>query len=165
MIKRLFYSPALWLAQIYWRIAKPKTYGVKVVVSDRSTDSRILLVRHSYGRSDYWHLPGGGYKPASESPLSAVAREVREELRVNETSFVELGVYKTEAQYKQDTVTLFGCTLDPSAVSPGPEIAEVAWAEKALIGERFKVYSITKAALAMSATAALQAETRSTTSK
>jgi 8-oxo-dGTP diphosphatase len=44
--------------------------------------SRILLVRKTYGNT--WDIPGG-YVDRSESPASACARELREELGIQKT--------------------------------------------------------------------------------
>lgn len=58
-----------------WRVWRPRLRGVRVVVLD--DEGRVLLVRHSYG-SDRWAPPGGGIG-RHEDPLSAAARELREE--------------------------------------------------------------------------------------
>lgn len=34
---------------VYWRIAKPTTYGVKALIVHPVDAGRVLLVRHSYG--------------------------------------------------------------------------------------------------------------------
>lgn len=59
----------------WWRLARPQLTGCRVVAID--ADSRVLLVRHSYGH-DRWMLPGGGMK-RGEDPVAAGARELAEE--------------------------------------------------------------------------------------
>ena len=59
------------------RFLRARTRGVKVMLFDE--DGALLLVRHTYGRTDLFLLPGGGIRPF-EAPAAAAAREVREEL-------------------------------------------------------------------------------------
>ncbi len=59
------------MALVGWR-----TRGVKVMAFDAS--GRVLLVRHRYGRSDLWMLPGGGIA-RGEAPIAAALRELMEE--------------------------------------------------------------------------------------
>src|SRR5262245_23094069 len=42
---------------------------------------RILLVKHRFGSTEYWCLPGGGIH-ANESPADAALRELEEECGV-----------------------------------------------------------------------------------
>ena len=53
------------------------TRGVKVMAFD--AQGRLLLVRHGYGRSDLWMLPGGGVG-RREMPEAAARRELMEEV-------------------------------------------------------------------------------------
>lgn len=72
---RLAYRTAHALRIRWWRIAKPRLTGCRVLAFDDA--GRLLLIRHSYG-SGRWMLPGGGVK-RGENPLAAAAREMREE--------------------------------------------------------------------------------------
>jgi hypothetical protein len=56
-------------AQLWWRIRRPTTFGVKALI--RHPDGRFLVVRHSYADTRRWALPGGGYKPARETPAES----------------------------------------------------------------------------------------------
>jgi len=54
---------------------------IHVVAAIIVKDSRALAARRGYGNyKDWWEFPGGKIKPG-ESPESALAREIREELR------------------------------------------------------------------------------------
>lgn len=111
--------------KVYWKYTKPKTYGVKAIISSANDPSKILLVRHSYGDTSKWHLPGGGYKPKKETAEQAVIRETKEELSLDVTKLQELGAYKTSAEGKRDTVTIFSCCADMITLKQNAEIAEV----------------------------------------
>lgn len=90
----------------YWRVAGPRTVGVRGVVTDG--EGRVLLVRHSYGEMG-WHLPGGGVK-RREHLADAVARELREEagVVVADTSALELfGAYSNLYEGKSDYIVVF----------------------------------------------------------
>lgn len=94
------------LRRRYWRVAGPRTVGVRGVVTDG--EGRVLLVRHSYGEMG-WHLPGGGVK-RREHLADAVARELREEagVVVADTSALELfGAYSNLYEGKSDYIVVF----------------------------------------------------------
>jgi 8-oxo-dGTP diphosphatase len=114
-------------AQLWWRIRKPKTCGVKALV--RQPDGRFLVVRHSYADTHRWALPGGGYKPSRETPAQAIAREIREELGllVQPEAFTVLDTTVTTLEGKHDTLTILAATAPSEAVRLSPEIAEARW--------------------------------------
>lgn len=67
-----------WHARNLWhRLTRPITMGVRVIVLEESTPDRVLLIRHSYIGG--WHLPGGGVD-RNETLVEAARREVREEV-------------------------------------------------------------------------------------
>lgn len=74
-LHRLAYRLAHRLRRIWWRVARPRVSGCRVLAFDDA--DRVLLVRHSYGTGN-WMAPGGGLK-RGEDPLRAAARELREE--------------------------------------------------------------------------------------
>ncbi|WP_338120303.1 NUDIX hydrolase [Streptomyces erythrochromogenes] len=62
------------------RASRPKALTAASVLFT-AADGRILLVQPAYGRTDRWHLPGGGIdSDLGEIPRAAARREVREEL-------------------------------------------------------------------------------------
>lgn len=89
------------LARCYWRIFKPLTLGVKLMLIE---DDSIWLVQHSYQPG--WFLPGGGVK-RNEMLETAVRREANEELGAKLEDLSLFGVYTNESEYKNDHVVLF----------------------------------------------------------
>ena len=91
------------LFQLYWRIFKPITRGVKAIVDDQN--GSVLLVRHSYGQKS-WVLPGGAVEK-KESPATAIRRELREELDLITNEAELFGTYDNSQEGKQDTVYVY----------------------------------------------------------
>ncbi|MCU6454750.1 NUDIX domain-containing protein [Sphingomonas sp. A2-49] len=104
------------LALLGWR-----TRGVKVMAFDGG--GRLLLVRHRYGRSDLWMLPGGGMA-RGESAVGAAARELREETRCVLRDAVPVSAFESSAEGRRDTVTLIRGRTDDPPVADGVELAE-----------------------------------------
>lgn len=59
-----------------WGMLKLRVRGASVLVFDSA--GRVLLVRHSYHRPDWWMLPGGGIG-RGQDPEQAARRELQEE--------------------------------------------------------------------------------------
>jgi len=114
-------------AQVWWRIRRPTTFGVKALV--RQADGRFLVVRHSYADTRRWALPGGGYKPARETPAEAAARELHEELGLvlAPESFTVLDTTVTTLEGKHDTLTILTALATSDAFTLSPELAEARW--------------------------------------
>lgn len=89
------------LATIYWKIFRPQTFGVKLLLIN---DGKVLLVEHSYTRG--YHLPGGGVK-SGEMFEQALKREILEELGLYFNDIQLFGVYQNTKQGKIDTVITF----------------------------------------------------------
>jgi len=141
MIKKVAHS----IINIYWRVFRPKTYGVKVLIVHPGDSHKILLVLHSYGNKDLWNIPGGGYNPRRETPYDAAMREVREELNIILQSVTKIGQYYTEIQGKRDTVILFTGTLDTSfVIEANDEISTLQWIDYQSALEREDVARIAK---------------------
>lgn len=112
----------------YWRIVRPKTFGVKIFILNPHNQDEVLLVRHSYGNRKKWNLPGGGYRPKRETPIQASIREVREELRLELLNTKIIGEYSSDLEGKQDTVTILLSSIsERDEVVPRDEVAEVTW--------------------------------------
>jgi ADP-ribose pyrophosphatase YjhB (NUDIX family) len=114
-------------AQLWFRIRKPTTFGVKALV--RHADGRFLVVRHSYADTRRWALPGGGYKPTRETPAEAAARELHEELGIvlPPAAFTVLDTTVTTLEGKHDTLTILTAVAPADAFTLSPEIAEARW--------------------------------------
>ena len=104
-----------------WRLTRRETQGVKVMLFDEA--GALLLVRHSYGRTDLWMLPGGGIH-RGEAPAIAAAREVLEELGCGVSDLAPVSVHLARAEGRRDTVHLFGGRAAGPIVPDGIEIAE-----------------------------------------
>ena len=89
------------IATIYWKIFRPQTLGVKLLLIN---DGKVLLVEHSYTRG--YHLPGGGVK-RGEMFEQALKREILEELDIDINDIQLFGVYQNTHQGKIDTVITF----------------------------------------------------------
>ncbi|QAY75177.1 NUDIX domain-containing protein [Sphingosinicella sp. BN140058] len=107
-----------------WRIFRPRTRGVKVMLIDR--DGAILLIRNNYGRSDLWVLPGGGIRPF-EAPEAAAGREVREELGCGLRGLSLRATLFSGAEGKRDTVFLFAAEAVGDPAPASLEVAEAGW--------------------------------------
>jgi 8-oxo-dGTP pyrophosphatase MutT (NUDIX family) len=104
------------MALLGWR-----TRGVKVMAFD--PDGRLLLVRHRYGRSDLWMLPGGGIG-RREAPDAAAVRELAEETGCALADVVAVARYEARAEGRRDTVFLFRGTTGDPPVADAVELAE-----------------------------------------
>jgi ADP-ribose pyrophosphatase YjhB (NUDIX family) len=118
---RWLLDPLYRLQRGLWRILRPRTRGVKVMLFNASDE--LLLVRNTYGRKDLFLLPGGGVRPF-EAPEKAAAREVKEELGcgVEGLSFVSLHASSFEG--KRDTVFLYRARANGEIRADGIEVAE-----------------------------------------
>lgn len=83
----------------------------------------LLLVRHSYGRTDLFMLPGGGIH-AREAPAIAAVREVHEELGCGVSDLLPVSVHLAGAEGRRDTVHLFRGRPEGAIRPDGIEIAE-----------------------------------------
>jgi 8-oxo-dGTP diphosphatase len=113
--------------RLWWRVRKPNTFGVKVLIRDDA--GRFLVVRHSYSDPKRWGLPGGGYRPDRETPAEAAAREVAEELGLTlaPNTLAELETVTTTLEAKRDTLTILTVAAPAAALALSPELAEARW--------------------------------------
>lgn len=113
------------IRRLYWRIARPRTRGARVILLDDR--GRVGLVRHTY--QDDLYLPGGGVR-RRESFLDALKRELAEELGVTIDAAELQGEYLNTYGGKRDRVAVFvvrgwGGSAEPRA----REIDELVWVE------------------------------------
>ena len=114
--------------RIWWKIRKPSTFGVKVLLIHPEDPTRCLIVRHSYSDSARWGMPGGGYRPGRETPGQAGVREVFEELALTVTEVpAVLETVITTLEGKRDTLTIVQATPVSASFVRSPEIAEARW--------------------------------------
>jgi ADP-ribose pyrophosphatase YjhB (NUDIX family) len=112
--------------RVYWRLVRPKRFGVKVALT---CGSEILLVRHSYMAG--WGLPGGGYRPRRETPEQAARREMHQELGIHLGEVTVLGEFDSNRDHKRDTITSLRAEIPRSGEASSAEIREVRWFELA----------------------------------
>ncbi len=126
-LHRAAYIVAHELRRRWWRLAKPRLVGCRVLAFDGA--GRLLLVRHSYG-SRRWMLPGGGVA-AKESPLAAALRELAEEtgcalLDARSIAMVDEPLYGTI-----NRVHVIGGRVEGTPRCDGREVIEVAFFDPA----------------------------------
>ena len=117
---RVLLDLAYRLQKRVWRIVRPRTRGVKVMLF---APGGIVLIRNSYGRSDLFVRPGGGVRPF-EDLAAAARREMREELGCGVADLVLVSTHANGAEGKRDTVTLFRGEAVGAPVADGFEVAE-----------------------------------------
>ncbi len=114
--------------RMWWKMRKPTTFGVKVLLIHPDDPAQCLIVRHSYSDSPRWGLPGGAYRPGRETPGQAGIREVAEELALTVTEApAVLDTVSTALEGKRDTLTIVQATPVSASFVRSPEIAEARW--------------------------------------
>jgi 8-oxo-dGTP diphosphatase len=114
--------------RVWWKVRKPSTFGVKVLLIHPDDPARCLIVRHSYSDSAWWGLPGGAYKPQRETAEQAGVREVAEELGLTVIDVPKLlDTVVTTLEGKRDTLTIVRATPASASFVRSPEIAEARW--------------------------------------
>jgi len=125
-VRRRALRPAHALLTVWWRLRRPATRGVKLVLRDG--DGRVLFVRHTYGDREGWELPGGGLH-RGEAPQDGARREGREELGLD-LAWQGLGLLTGGGWGKVTTLHGFTALAAPGAtvrIDRG-ELAEACWA-------------------------------------
>jgi ADP-ribose pyrophosphatase YjhB (NUDIX family) len=126
-LKSLLIKLVFPLVKLYWRILKPKTFGVKAIIVHPKDPGQILLIQHSYDDKKLWNLPGGGYNPNKETSIEAIKRELKEELAIIPINLIQLGEYKSDKEGKHDTVTIFLAQIPLDKFNLNYEISQVQW--------------------------------------
>lgn len=119
-----FYRAANAAKHLYWRLARPNVHGAKLLIFDAG--GQLLLIRHSYGRSDLFMLPGGGIK-RGETPVAAAHREAGEEVGCTVRDVRPLGVFLDTSRGARNHVHVFTARTDDSPRADGREIVEAGF--------------------------------------
>ncbi|WNC15749.1 NUDIX domain-containing protein [Brevibacillus brevis] len=90
------------LQRWYWKVMKPVTLGVRVIVTDEKRG--VLLIRHTYVKG--WYLPGGGVEKG-ESFFDAARRELLEECGLVAEDIRLCHLFYSEREGKRDHIALF----------------------------------------------------------
>lgn len=120
----LAYRIAQKVRLVYWRVFRPRTYGVKVI--GLSADRRVLLVRHSYQSRDLYMLPGGGIH-RGETALEAAVRELHEETGCVLGDARIHGTFFSTAEGARNEITVVVGTASGTPKVDGREILEAAF--------------------------------------
>jgi len=89
--------------------------------------NELLLIRHSYGRSDLYMLPGGGVDK-NESPIDAAYRELQEEVQCRAENLKLLGEYFDDSKGAKNTIFVFTATTRDEPIIDGKELIEARFA-------------------------------------
>ena len=116
------------LRRLWWRLRRPRTFGVKVLLRHPEQPGLFLAVRHSYVDQDRWALPGGRYRPVRETPAAAARREVHEELGLGiRGELAELTTHEARTEGKRDSLTLLSGSADGVETRTSLELREARW--------------------------------------
>jgi 8-oxo-dGTP pyrophosphatase MutT (NUDIX family) len=113
---------AMMTAKALW---SPVALGVHALIVD--ADGKVLLARHSYMKG--WSLPGGGVG-RGEPPLTALKRELREEIVTVVSAEPELvGMYSRRAGWATNVVLLYRLSNASVAFTPNFEVREIRFVD------------------------------------
>ena len=111
------------------RILIKKTTRAYVAIEH---EGRVLLIKNWLAR-DTWRFPGGGLRK-EESPRQAVAREVKEELRIiiDPSKLVEVhtGIHQVDNLGFKYHLFLYHISIFPRLLVDGYEVTETSWVSK-----------------------------------
>ena len=137
-VRRAGYRVAHRSLRVYWFVIRPTTDGAKCLLT---RGDRILLVRHTYGRSE-WDLPGGTVA-RDEPPLTTARREMHEELGITIDDWVSVGTLKARVHHHPNWLHCFHAELPAGelVVDPG-EIAATGWFELNALPSDISAYAL-----------------------
>jgi len=122
-LHRLALRVAHALRKRWWRLAKPRLRGCRVLALDR--EGRVLLVRHAYG-SGKWMAPGGGL-PRAEPVLAGAMRELREETGCTLIDAREITLSQELLNGALNAVHVVAGRTDDAPCVDGREVIEAAF--------------------------------------
>jgi 8-oxo-dGTP pyrophosphatase MutT (NUDIX family) len=135
-VRRQGFRLAYIALRLYWFVARPAARGVKCVLTN---GDRVLLVRHTYGPSE-WQLPGGTVK-RSEPPVLAAQREIGEELGITIENWDELGALPAPLHHRRDTLYCFRAAVKSASLElDRAEIERAQWFEQDALPENLGRY-------------------------
>ena len=89
--------------KVGWFVTRPKCVGVHAI--PLTIEGKIVLVTLSYAKG--WRLPGGGQNPR-ENSLTAILRELREEIGMTSHQIAEhVSGFRHRPDYRDGTASLF----------------------------------------------------------
>jgi len=113
---------AMMTAKALWA---PVALGVHALIVD--ADGKVLLARHSYMKG--WSLHGGGVG-RGEPPLTALRRELREEIGSVTSAEPELiGMYSRRAGWATNVVLLYRLSNASVVFTPNFEVREIVFVD------------------------------------
>lgn len=114
------------VVKLYWRVFKPETFGVKVIIESKG---KFLWVKNDYGYRSIT-FPGGSIEKG-ESAEEAAIREVEEEVGIDLINLKIVGKILSIEEGKKDNITVFyGQSGTDKFVLDDFEIAEAGWFTK-----------------------------------
>ena len=135
-LRRQGYRIAHRLLRSWWFVARPHVQGVKCALTDGES---VLLVRHTYGHSE-WDMPGGGIH-RGEEPMAAARREMEEELGIGIDNLRPLGEIRGRAYQAHDRIYCFHAELlAPELTIDRGELEEARWFPRAQLPDELSGY-------------------------
>ncbi|MBW8752770.1 MAG: NUDIX domain-containing protein [Sphingomonadales bacterium] len=122
-LHRAAYRLAHALRKVWWRLARPRVAGCRVLAFDG--EGRVLLVRHSYGTGN-WMAPGGGLR-RGEDPLRAGPRELREETGCGLAGVWPVALVEEPLKGATNVVHVVAGSAIGAPVPDGREVIEAAF--------------------------------------
>ncbi|MEM1346708.1 MAG: NUDIX domain-containing protein [Pseudomonadota bacterium] len=127
--RRLYYATLLGLRHIRNRLIAflgGKTVGARMLVVRAG---QVCLIRHTYGDTTAWMLPGGAVD-WRETPEEAAVRETWEEAGIATLTDVRtLWSYRHTLAGGDDIVVVCAAATQEDCHANSPEIAEAIWAD------------------------------------
>lgn len=119
-----FLTPILLpIVKLYWRVFKPETFGVKVIIEYKG---KFLWVRNDYGYRSIT-FPGGRIEKR-ESAEQAAIREIKEEVGIDLVNLKIIGSMLSTNEGKKDNIDIFyGQSNTDKLFLDDFEIAESGW--------------------------------------